>query len=535
MANPAPLAALRTENADLAERLGSLTTAHDALTTAHEALKADYEGLKQQLDWFRRQLFGRRSEKQIPFDPVQQASLFEALGVEPATAPVPVEEISYRRRKNKPRGDAATETGLRFDESVPVTTIEVVDPAVEAIPETERERIGEKVTHRLAQRPASYEVLKYVRPVVKRRDTGELLTARMPSNVLERTLADVSLLAGMLVDKFTYHLPLHRQHRRMGDTGIVVSRSSLTNWAGQAIDLVKPIVDAQSAHVLEGGVLAMDETPVKAGRVAPGKMRQAYFWPVYGEDDEIVFHYAPTREHRHVDAFLRGFDGKLLSDGYEAYASYARRHDVVHAQCWSHTRRLYEQAKESDPDAAASALALIGGLYSIERDIRRARLEGAAKRAIRESQSAPIAKEFFAWCRRQTERADLLPKSPLAKALRYALDREDGLSVFLSDPRVAIDTNHVERGLRRIPTGRRNWMFAWTELGAERIGVIQSLLATCELHGVDPYTYLVDVLQRVGEHPAARVIELTPRVWKTLFADDPLRSDLDRARDSPTR
>jgi len=526
--NPAPLAALRTENADLAARLGSLTT-------AHEALKSDYAALKHQLDWFRRQLFGRRSEKHTPFDPVEQASLFEALGVEPATTPVPVEEISYWRRKKKPRGDAATETGLRFDESVPVTTIEVKDPAVEAIPQAERERIGEKVTHRLAQRPASYEVLKYVRPVVKRRDTGELVTARMPSNVLERTCADVSLLAGMLVDKFSYHLPLHRQHRRMGDTGITVSRSSVTNWTGQAIDLLKPIRDAQSAHVLESRVLAMDETPVKAGRVAPGKMRQAYFWPVYGEDDEIVFHYAPTREHRHVEAFLGDFKGKLLSDGYEAYASYSRRHGTVHAQCWSHTRRLYEQARESDPEAAASALALIGGLYSIERDIRRAKAEGAAKRTVRQSQSAPIAKEFFAWCRRQCERGDLLPKSPLAKALRYTLDREDGLSVFLSDPRVSIDTNHLERGLRRIPTGRRNWLFAWTELGAERIGVIQSLTATCELHGVDPYTYLVDVLQRVGEHPAARAVELTPRVWKTLFADNPLRSDLDRARDPPPR
>ena len=269
MPNPAPLAALRTENADLAARLGSLTT-------AHEALQADYAALKHQLDWFRRQLFGRRSEKQTPFDPAGQANLFEALGVEPTTTPEPVEEISYRRRK-KQRGDAATDTGLRFDASVPVTTIEVKDPAVEAIPEAEREHIGEKVTHRLAQRPASYEVLKYVRPVVKRRDSGELVTARMPSNVLERTAADVSLLAGMLVDKFSYHLPLHRQHRRMGDAGIAVSRSSVTNWTGRAIDLLKPVMDAQSAHVLESGVLAMDETPVKAGRVAPGKMRQAYF------------------------------------------------------------------------------------------------------------------------------------------------------------------------------------------------------------------------------------------------------------------
>ena len=268
---------------------------------------------------------------------------------------------------------------------------------------------SEKVTHRLAQRPASYEVLKYVRPVVKRRDSGELVTARMPSNVLERTSADVSLLAGMLVDKFSYHLPLHRQHRRMDDAGIAVSRSSLTNWTGRAIDLLKPVMDAQSAHVLESCVLAMDETPVKAGRVEPGKMRQAYFWPVYGEADEIVFHYAPTREHRHVEAFLGDFDGTLLSDGYEAYGAYAKRHGAVHALCRAHCRRVFEQAKESEPETAAAALALIGGLYGIERDIRRARVEGAAKRAIRESQSAPIAREFFTWCRQQCGRVDLPP------------------------------------------------------------------------------------------------------------------------------
>ena len=534
MPSPAPLAALRTENANLAEQLTAATDRLTTLVADHEALKADCAALKHQLDWFRRQLFGRRSEKQTPFDPAEQANLFEALGVEPEAAPVAVEEISYRRRKKKPRGDAATDTGLRFDASVPVTTIEVKDPAVEAIPEAEREHIGEKVTHRLAQRPASYEVLKYVRPVVKRRDSGELVTARMPSNVLERTAADVSLLAGMLVDKFSHHLPLHRQHRRMGDAGIAVSRSSVTNWTGRAIDLLKPVMDAQSAHVLESRVLAMDETAVKAGRVEPGKMRQAYFWPVYGEDDEIVFHYAPTREHRHVEAFLGNFKGTLLSDGYEAYASYAKRHGAVHAQCWAHCRRGFEQARESAPAATAAALALIGGLYSIERDIRRARVEGAAKRVIRESRSAPIAQEFFAWCRKQCDRVDLLPKSPLAKALRYALDREDGLSVFLTDPRVAIDTNHLERGLRPVPLGRRNWLFAWTELGAERVGVIQSLLATCRLHGVDPYTYLVDVLQRVGEHPASRAVELTPRLWKTLFAHNPLRSDLDSARGPPT-
>ena len=121
------------------------------------------------------------------------------------------------------------EQGLRFDASVPVETIVVRDPAIEAIPEAEREVVGEKVTHRLAQEPGSYKILRYVRQVVKRRDTGVLLTPAAPANVLERTVVDVSFLAGMLVDKFRYHLPLYRQHRRLADSGVRVSRGSLTN------------------------------------------------------------------------------------------------------------------------------------------------------------------------------------------------------------------------------------------------------------------------------------------------------------------
>ena len=110
--------------------------------------------------------------------------------------------------------------------------------------------------------------------------------------------------------------------------------------------------------------------------------------------------------------------------------------------------------------------------------------------------------------------------------MKYAKARQASLQVFLSDPEVPIDTNHLERGLRPIPMGKKNWLFAWTEIGAERIGVIQSLLVTCRLQGVDPYTYLVDVLQRISEHPASQVIDLTPRVWKTKFAHDPMKSDL---------
>ena len=134
--------------------------------------------------------------------------------------------------------------------------------------------------YRLAQQPGSYVVLKYVRKVVKRRDTQTILTAPAPANVLERSAADVSFLAAMLVDKFCWHLPLYRQHQRLLDAGITLSRSTLVYWASRTIDLLAPITDAQSAHVLASRVLAMDETSIKAGREAKGKMRTGWLWPV---------------------------------------------------------------------------------------------------------------------------------------------------------------------------------------------------------------------------------------------------------------
>ncbi|MGA8259620.1 MAG: IS66 family transposase, partial [Arenicellales bacterium] len=371
---------------------------------------------------------------------------------------------------------------------------------------------------------------KYVRPVIRRRDTGALVTAPAPANVLEGSVVDVSFLAGMLVDKFAYHLPLYRQHQRLGESGIDVARGSVTKWAGRAIDLLRPVFDAQLEHILRSRVLAMDETPIKAGRQGKGKMRQGYLWPVYGDDEEVAFCYTPTRAHAQVPAILGSrFQGVLVSDGYEAYARYAKaRSKVTHAQCWAHTRRYFEQASEAEPTAAGEALSWIGALYEQERQIRRQGLRGQGKLAWRTEHSEPVVRAFWQWCEAQCRRPDLLPSHPLTKALHYAMARTEALGVFLSDPDVPIDTNHVERALRPVPLGRKNWMFCWTEIGAERVGVIQSLLITCRLQGVAPYTYLVDVLQRVSRHPARAVTELTPRVWKERFADSPLKSDLDR-------
>ena len=252
---------------------------------------------------------------------------------------------------------------------------------------------------------------------------------------------------------------------------------------------------------------------------------------MYGDDDEIVFSFSRSRSQAHVIKQLGEFTGTLLSDGYAAYDAYAKhRPAVTQAQCWAHTRRYFGRAMDSEPAAAAQALDLIGGLYRVEAWIREHELTGRAKLHYRMDRALPKVEAFFGWCRRQRQRPDLINSAPLSKALVYAENHDAQLRVYLGDPAVPIDTNHLERALRVIPMGRKNWLFCWTQVGAEQVGVIQSLLSTCRLHQVDPYAYLVDVLQRIAIHPARDVEQLTPRCWKRLYAGNPLRSDLVYAR-----
>ena len=484
------------------------------------------EEIEGQLRWFKRQLFGAKSERRVAVDP-SQLSLGEGL-VEPAEskdAGAPVRAHVRRRRHEK---EELEDPGLRFDDTVPVQRIVVEDPALEGLREgVDYTVISEKKSYRLAQQPASYTVLEIVRPVVKLAETGQLSSPRAPASVLPGSYADVSLLAGLLVDKFRYHLPLYRQHQRLAAAGITVSRASLTSWVHRAAALLEPICEAQLASIVSGRIVAMDETPIRAGR-KKRKMRTGYFWPVYGDRDEVAFPFARTRGRPHVEEILGAFDGTLVSDGYEAYERFATRRDaVVHALCWSHTRRGFVKAEDVEPARAAHALEQIRTLYDIEREIAEKELAGEVKLAARGQRSRPVVADFFAWLERELVEHALLPTNPFTKAARYALERKKGLELFLTDPDVPIDTNHLERALRPIPMGRKNWLFCWTEVGAEVVGIVQSLISTCVLHEVDPHTYLVDVLQRIDTHPFAQVDQLTPRLWKEHFAGDPIRSLLD--------
>ena len=518
------------------DEVATVVAERDRLEEENHRLQERLASVQHDLDWLKRQLFGKKSERRLREVAPEQMSLGEALETTEERLPPPQQKIpahTHRAPTDKP-AEGEDESALFFDDSVPVQIIEVPNPDTEGLSEDEYDVIGEKISYRLAQRPGSYVILKYVRQVIKRRADQRLQCPPAPQGVFDNSRADVSFIAGLVVDKFLYHQPLYRQHQRLKDNRIDVSRPWLTGLVHGAASLLEPLYDAQFDSVRASRVKAMDETPIKAGRKGKGKMKTGYFWPVYGERDEIVFPFFPTRAAKCVHDALGQppppAPGEsppvLISDGYSAYARYAEKSAVTHAQCWTHTRRQFVKAEKAEPEAANYALDAMGELFVVEKHIREQEFTGEKKRRHRVEHAKPVVERLFAWAEQQMNDAAFLPSNPLTKALGYLLGRRAGLEVYLADPEVPIDTNHLERALRVIPMGRKNWMFAWTEVGAKYVGILQSLLVTCRMHGINPYDYLVDVLQRINQHPASEVHLLTPRLWKQHFAENPLRSPL---------
>ncbi|MGB7755494.1 MAG: IS66 family transposase, partial [Salinisphaera sp.] len=396
-----------TGNTVLRERLTTVESELESTRRELAAAQRELAAAERRIAWFKRELFGSKSEKRLAIDPALQPSLFAGL-IEDAPPPPATETVEIQRRK-KTRDGAVNDTGLRFDASVPVRVIEVAPPD-----DLENgEIIAIHSTFRLAQRRASYEILEYRCPVIKASPEAAPQTTPVPGAIFTGSLADVSFLAGMLVDKFGFHIPLYRQHQRLAAGGITLARATLTQLVARSAALLAPIHLAQLEHVLTSRVLAMDETPIKAGHKTKGKLESGYFWPLYGDADEISFTFSPSRGRQHIeDTLAEHFTGTLVTDGYAAYARYAEaRPGVTHAQCWAHARRGFERALDSDPQAQ-HALALIGELYKAEADIRERRLEGSAKLAARTRACEPAVRAFWRWCDNQCQRLDLEPRHP---------------------------------------------------------------------------------------------------------------------------
>ena len=386
-------------------------------------------------------------------------------------------------------------------------------------------RIGEDASERLDLVPAQFRVLIVRRPKYACRSCESVVVqAPAPNRLIEGGLPTEATVAQVLVSKYADHLPLYRQAQIYARQGIHLDRSTLADWVGRAAFILQPVHERLMTALKASPKLFADETTAPVLDPGRGRTKTGQLW-AYARDDRpwggtgppgVAYVYAPDRKARQPITHLAGFNGILQVDGYSGYRTLAERNDVELAFCWSHVRRPFYELTASGPAPIASeALERIAGLYAIEKEIRG--LSADERRAVRQVKSRPILDDLEPWLR--TKLALISKKTKLAQAIRYALSRWNGLTRFLDDGRIEIDSNVVERTIRPIALNRKNALFAGSDGGGEHWAVIASLIETCKLNGVDPHVYLTDVISKiVNGHPNSRIDELLPWAYPAASA-----------------
>lgn len=383
------------------------------------------------------------------------------------------------------------------------------------------ERIGEEISEVVERRRAAMLVVRSIRPKFKRKAQvpdaeTEIIIAETLELPIERGLAGPGLLADTIVKRFCDHLPLHRQEQIFEREGLPLARSTMCRWHQELAALCKPLVAAMKAEALAvAPYLCLDATGVLVQ--AREACKRSHFWVMIAPELHVLFEFSAKHDNAAVDSLVAGYRGYLVADAHSVYDHLYRDGTIVEVGCWAHARRYFYKALSSEPERAREALALIGELFAIERTLRS---ESPKKRKkLRLEKSSPVLERFFAWCEQHALTA--LDESPLAKALGYALNQRAALLRFLEDGRLPLHNNDSERELRREAVGRKNWLFVGNDEAAEVNTTFVSLIASCQLHGVEPWSYLRDLFCLLPMWPRSRILELAPAHWrKTLEQKD---------------
>jgi transposase len=502
----------------LAEPLPDDPAALKALLLAERAAHvAETERLKQIIKELQRHRFGRRAES-LPIDQLELA--LEEVQQGEAEDEAAAEAANPERRKAK----AAKRRSNRGSLPAHLPRVEqVVDVGDKTCPccAGALHRIGEDA-ERLDVIPAQFRVLVVRRPKYACRACQEVVVqAPAPARLIEGGLPTEALVAHVVVSKYADHQPLYRQAQIYSRQGVDLDRSTLADWTGRAAFLVRPLHARLLEKLKASPKLFADETTAPVLDPGRGRTKTGQFW-AYARDDRpwggpdppgVAYVYAPDRTSERPIAHLDGFAGVLQVDGYGGYRRLAQKNAVSLAFCWSHVRRgFYELAAGGAAPIATEALARIQELYAVEAQIRGCSAE--ARRAERQAKSRPILAALEPWLRAKLGLVS--KKSKLAEAIRYALARWEGLTRFLDDGRIEIDSNVIERAIRPLALGRKNHLFAGSDGGAEHWAVLASLIETCKLNGIDPQAYLADVISRIVQgHPQSDIDQLLPWAYRT--------------------
>jgi transposase len=376
--------------------------------------------------------------------------------------------------------------------------------------------IGEEASERYEYIPAQLMVIEDV--CKKYACDCTIKTATKPSQPIEKSTAGASLLAQVIVAKTVDHLPLHRQEKIFERHGVEISRKTMGGWMGQCADLMKPLYGAAKEVLFQSKVIGTDDTGVKVLDDKLPFARTGRIWPYHGDQEHpvVVYDFTKTRERIGPEKFLEGYRGYLQADAYSGYDALYKdpARGLTEVGCWTHARRYYCKALDSDKPHMGPALFLIAQLYEVE---ERARPLTAAERlCLRQLESLPILDKLHHYLLEiQTE---VLPKSLAGSAVRYTLKNWAALNRYCEDGNLSIDNNATERDIRGVAVGRNNWMFFGSDQGGHTAAVLRSFTASCQRVGVEPFAWFKDVLSRIATHPITRIAELLPHNWKPVQA-----------------
>lgn len=518
----AMIAALQAENA----RMSATIRAHDQLI----------QTLRLRIAKLKKQAFGKSSEKVEREIEQLELALEDLLiaAAESTTAPAEDaaddtsasanDETAERKPRRRPRVSDATPRERRE-----------LDPGT-CCPDCggDLRLVGEDVSEMLDLVAAQLKVLQIARLKKSCRRCEKMVQEPAPSRPILGSMASAALLAYILVSKFDDHLPLYRLNEIFARMGADIPDSTLVDWCGRAMKVLQPLIERIEADIMASDLLHADDTPIRVldkslrDRGLGKGVKKGRIW-AYVRDQRpwagasppgAVYTFAPDWKEEHVHRHLSNTRGILQADGYKGYAKlYDPDPDgtprLREAACWAHLRRdFHDEWSKTKSTITRETLDRIGALYDIEREITGHSAD--IRLAARQKHSAPKVDAFFAWAESQLA---LIPgKGDLAKAFRYGLSRRAAFSLFLEDGRVAIDNNPAERALRPIGIGRKNWLFAGADTGAETLARAMTVVETAKLNGLDPQAYLTDILARIHDHKINRLDELLPWNWSPLAA-----------------